>query len=191
MFLHSVLFALVITLLTGCCFHGHKSYRFEERTTRNSNTENVISLRITIDQTYRFRKTPYLYHSHIYTYPYSIYIKASRRESLKQPMVIHSVRLSSGNEVIYENRDSIICEFLIDKQGGFSMDSGNGKRRYNYAAKFRHDLGESLKYERGKEVLLEVIWEIPGLVERQVHSARYKAGSGGMMGSLIIHSMMD
>ena len=182
---------LSAALLAGCCYHNNTSYRFQDGTTRLSNPSNSISPHITIDATRKQNRIPFLYASFVATSPYCIHLKATSRTPPDQPLIIHAVKLSSDDEVIFEKSDPIQLKAKLDKYGGFTTDR-DGTRRYNHSYIYRHKLGDTLPYQRGRKVYLEITWEVPGMTQKQTHRACYQAASGPpIIHPLFLNSIMD
>ena len=153
-----LLLSLILPLLTGCV-SVYKRENFHVSNHISTIQESAsYSTRLGIGSNTKISHIPFIYWYAKDSQPYYLYFMIRFDEIVAQPLLIHSVNLTSENTVIlsktYNDPESI--NFIKKYDNSDACEAG-----------YTLPLGDRLQFKDGRTIELEVTWEILGVEKKQ------------------------
>jgi len=145
-------------LVSGCGVFTHKQQTYYVRSIEPQN-QTKPELKVQIVPTEKNFHILFLIHSRKWIPPYSIRFSSYSKEKFDSHFSLHSFKLKSGN--------NLIAEKIFSPPHKLELTETKSGNYVYYEFDYRYELGESLKFENGKEVELEVIYEHSEMTEKQ------------------------
>ena len=101
----------------------------------------------------------FLYHSRKWTAPYTVRLSSRADKPVDSDFLIHSFKVKADNQLVAEKNFASPLRLTLTKK-----TLGN---YVYYDCEYRYELGDALQFEEGKEVVLEVTYEQPGVSEKE------------------------
>lgn len=148
----------LISLFSGCGVFVRNTYNYNQTNPLASRSEETrLSPYIGISPTRSEFHVPFIYMSWNYEAPYGITFKIQTEEKIPSELRIHSIKLSCDKGIILDETFStpIGIPFAPTRVGNY------------FEVDYRYELNDSLEFEEGRHLELEVVWDIPGIIEKK------------------------
>lgn len=152
---------IVVTALSGCgTFHHLQQTYYVAQSTGDSppeNTKTTPRLFIQVVPSTESSVIPFFYHSRKWGAPYFIQFSANTRDTYCTYFLVHSIKLTSKNTL------------LVDETYSTPLKLDVCEKEYRNKHKlFAYSIGESLQFEEGREIELQVTYEQPDVGVKSV-----------------------
>lgn len=96
--------------------------------------------------------------------PFKFYFTVLSKTPQPQPLLIHSIKITSKDGIIWDEQPSTPIPIKLEK----------GKYDHEYKAVLTLELGDKLVFREGMELESQVEWEIPGTRKRQILKTQFR-----------------
>ncbi len=153
----------LLSLVSGCGVYTHTCQMYESQN-HGFDRDADINAYSVFGTTTQSKRILIFYWSDFDSSPFKFYFNVLSKDSQPQPLLIHSIKITSKDGIILDEQPSIPISIKLEK----------GECDHQYKAVLILKLGDKLVFREGMELESQVEWEIPGTRKRQILKTQFR-----------------
>ncbi len=153
----------ILPLLSGCGVYSHTRQMYDSQNHVYDTTADINAYSV-FGYTTESKRILIFYWSDFNSAPFRFIFNVHSEDQQPQPLLIHSVKITSKDRVIWDERPLTPISIKLEK----------GEYDHQYKAVLTLELGDKFVFREGMELESQVEWEISGTKKKQILKTQFR-----------------